>query len=494
MNRPDRDTTHRSSRRTTLVWMTLLSAIVATLLPSAAHAETLLRVGTLAFRPTAETIARWQPTADHLARALPGLRFEIVPMDYTALERAVEQRHVDLVLTNPSHFIVLRHHFQASPIATLIVREHDQAVEAFGGVIVVRADDEALQHVADLRGLAIASPLESSLGGYQAQAIELVNAGIDPREDVSMRFTEMPHDRALEALLSGEVRAAFVRTGLIEALIAEGRLDSQAIRILNRQNLPNFPFALSTRLYPEWPFAGLPGIGKDLARQLAITLMSITADNEAARKGDYVGWTVPADYEPVRRLLEHLGLPPYSVAAGSPGGRNHPPTSIPLSLLSALALAMLVGWTGLLWTWRGRTRLRQDVRELENDLRHSEHQFSMLAAALNGIPYRCRVDDEWSMIRIGQACEQLTGYPADHFVDGRMVFVDLIHPDDAARVTAAVYSAVARDEDFVLEYRIRHADGGWRRIRDAGQPGGDTRGNRWIDGVLGEIGHATVVN
>ena len=52
----------------------------------------------------------------------------------------------------------------------------------------------------------------------------------------------------------------------------EGRLDIKELKILNRQDIPDFPLLVSTRLYPEWPFAAMPHIDENLARHVAATL------------------------------------------------------------------------------------------------------------------------------------------------------------------------------------------------------------------------------
>jgi PAS domain S-box-containing protein len=64
-------------------------------------------------------------------------------------------------------------------------------------------------------------------------------------------------------------------------------------------------------------------------------------------------------------------------------------------------------------------------------------------------------------------------------------------PDDLPTFAAAVRDAVSSGQPFELEYRVRHADGTIRWIRDRGQPHRDhVDGEMWIDGVLFDItGH-----
>ena len=61
-----------------------------------------------------------------------------------------------------------------------------------------------------------------------------------------------------------------------------------------------------------------------------------------------------------------------------------------------------------------------------------------------GAVYRCEVDDDWTMLGIGDDIETITGYPASDFIAsaGRS-FSSIIHPDDRERVHRECSVAVA---------------------------------------------------
>ena len=196
-------------------------------------------LGVLAFRPKAETLARWQPLVDYLNQQALGRRFVLDALAYPELEAAVHERSVGVVLTQPAHYILLAHQAGLySPLATLIERDHGQVLSEFGGVIVVPAARSELQSLADLRGRRIAVSRKASLGGYLAQARELKGIGIDPARDLQVLEFGMPHDRALREMLAGQADAAFVRTGVLEAMQQEGQLDPVQIRVLKIPGVP----------------------------------------------------------------------------------------------------------------------------------------------------------------------------------------------------------------------------------------------------------------
>jgi len=75
--------------------------------------------------------------------------------------------------------------------------------------------------------------------------------------------------------------------------------------------------------------------------------------------------------------------------------------------------------------------------------------------------------DELRTVFISDNVEAVTGHPPARYVDDRGFGSAQIHPDDRERYFTAINSLPAKDaEELVVEYRTRHADGGWRWIRD----------------------------
>jgi diguanylate cyclase (GGDEF)-like protein/PAS domain S-box-containing protein len=69
-----------------------------------------------------------------------------------------------------------------------------------------------------------------------------------------------------------------------------------------------FPFLLSTRLYPEWPIAKLMKTPSDLATKIAVALMSMDRSDPAAIASESGGWTYPMNYQIVHDLMMELNL------------------------------------------------------------------------------------------------------------------------------------------------------------------------------------------
>lgn len=294
------------------MYLRVAVVFVVALAAGIAHAVAPASIGILGFRPAADELQRWQPLIDYLNTKTSGYRFRAEVLGYGALEAAIAGRKVDFVLTNPGHYVRMTHrHGMSSPLATLVPIESGQALSRFGGVVFARADQTALQHLTDLRGRTVAATSKGSLGGFQAQAMTLLGLGIRIPGDARLVETDMPHDNVVAAVLDGRADAGFVRTGVLEAMSREGKLEARRIRVLDAREVPDFPFLLSTNLYPEWPFAAMPGVEDDLARQVTAALLALPHDGTLARRIGVHGFNIPADYEVVRATLEALRLPPF---------------------------------------------------------------------------------------------------------------------------------------------------------------------------------------
>jgi signal transduction histidine kinase len=182
-----------------------------------------------------------------------------------------------------------------------------------GGVMITRADRHDIRSLADLAGQRIAAVSVESFGGYQMQALEFLESGIRLPTGDRLRFTGVPHDQVIKLVLAAEVDAGFIRSGTLESLAQEGKLDLKQVKIINRQNLPSFPYAVSTRLYPEWPVAVMPQVDKQVASRLAAALFLMPPSIFEKSDATIHGFTVPANYGGVENVLRRLRLPPFDI-------------------------------------------------------------------------------------------------------------------------------------------------------------------------------------
>ena len=349
-----------------------------------AHAEGTIKLAVLAFRPAAEMQARWQPLADYLNRVIPEHRFALQVYKYPDLEGAIAARQVDFVLTQPSHYVLMTYrNGLSSPLVTLVENEGGHALSMFGGVIFTQAGRADITTLADIKGKTIAASAINSLGSYQMQAHELQHAGVKLPQNAHVIETGQPQDQAVHAVLEGRADVGFVRTGVIEAMVREGKLEASALKIVNPQTLKNFPYWLSTPLYPEWAFAAMPDIEGALARRVAAALLELPHREEVARAIGIEGFTIPADYHPVDDLLRELRLPPFDAmpdfSASDVWSRYRAWLAIGILLWSLTLLVV----TARLWLSNRRLKTkREELNQSMSRLANSEAQQRAILHAL----------------------------------------------------------------------------------------------------------------
>ena len=123
----------------------------------------------------------------------------------------------------------------------------------------------------------------------------------------------------------------------------------------------------------------------------------------------------------------------------------------------------------------------------EEALRASEEKFRLLAENIPGVVYLCLNDQRHTMLYLNEEVEVITGYPKGDFLQDRISFVKLYHPEDADWIPLEVERALAKRKPFHILYRIRHQSGEWRWIEEFGI--GVFRGedSAYIEGFLHDI-------
>lgn len=307
----------KSNCNTPTFWKLKLIFVLIVIASSftSAYAVQSVKIGVLAFRPKPQTLAQWQPLAIILKQAIPEYDFVVEAFTLPEIKSAVEHHQLDFVLTNPGHYVILAKRFGlSSPLATLVFDEGGQSCRVFGGVIFTRANEAKINLLADIENRTIAITGIESLGGYQMQAYEMKQSGFRMPQDSKLLITGMPQDKVVTAVLEGRADIGFLRTGVLEALVRERKLNMANIKIINRQNPLSFPMLVSTRLYPEWPFAALPHVNESLARHVAATLFLLENNSAATKSMGIHGFAIPEDYMPVADILRDLRMPPFESA------------------------------------------------------------------------------------------------------------------------------------------------------------------------------------
>ena len=334
----------------------------ASVLPS--HAQTsndnmVARIGVLAFRGAAPAQQQWQPLADYLSETVDGWHFEIVPLTLVSAPEEIKANGLEFLITNPGHYVTLAEQFGLSALAT---RERRTQVSGSGllryGTVIFSLKESGIQILDDLKGKQVAAVSLDAFGGFQLAWQEFISQGIDPFTDIkTLRFMGFPQDEIVFAVLRGDVEAGIVRSGLLENLDAEGRIDFSDFVVLQSNSQLAYPYMVSGRLYPEWPFTALPGIDKKLREAVTAALLESQRQTVSS---DYLLkdiWSAPLSYEDVRVLISAYRNRENAVSPWAESVRN-PLFYLYLAIASGIAFL-------LIWNVRQRALENQQLNAVE---------------------------------------------------------------------------------------------------------------------------------
>jgi signal transduction histidine kinase len=275
--------------------------------------EPVVKIGVLAKRGYEISHRKWDATARYLSKQILGHNFEIIPIDFKDIFETVAKEEVDFILANSGYYVVLESQYGAQRITTL-VNKHvtGLAQKEFGGVLFTHIDNkDRFNTIEDVRNTNLSAVNENSLGGWQMAWRELVEHDIDKDKDLASLHFVGTHDKVVYAVLNKEADIGTVRTDTLERMAMEEKIDLNKIHIIAPKSYDNFPFLISTRLYPEWPLAKLKHTSDELSKQVAIALMQMSSSCEAAVQANIDGWSTPLSYQPVHACFKVLEIPPY---------------------------------------------------------------------------------------------------------------------------------------------------------------------------------------
>jgi PAS domain S-box-containing protein len=137
----------------------------------------------------------------------------------------------------------------------------------------------------------------------------------------------------------------------------------------------------------------------------------------------------------------------------------------------------------------GTIRDITEQKQVETALKESEARLSTLMSNLPGMAYQCKNDEQWTMVFVNEACEQLTGYQPDQLINNKNIsYNDLIHPDDRVFVKQQVEEAFSTGDHFEIEYRIISASSEEKWVWERGvQTIPQNNGSKLIEGVIHDI-------
>ena len=88
---------------------------------------------------------------------------------------------------------------------------------------------------------------------------------------------------------------------------------------------------------------------------------------------------------------------------------------------------------------------------------------------MSGFLYRCRADENYTMLEMTDGIERVFGYRADEIIGNRTrSFTSIMCEEDVPIMDEVVGKALESRTDWMMEYRIRHSDGHFIWVTETG--------------------------
>lgn len=269
-----------------------------------------VNIGVLSHRGDEKTKELWYEMAEYLSDAIPTHHFSIVPLDFNELYQSIEEKLIDFLITDPMHYTSLEYLNGASRIATLSTFYENRYYDHYGSVIFTTKENSSIQTLEHIAHAKIGAVNANSFGGFVMAKKELNNPSY---LDATLFFET--HDDVVHAVLNKTIDVGIVRTSVLEQMHQEGILNLDEIHVLGAKSYPNFPFLLSTELYPEWPFVKLLYTQEELSN---LVLSALLKPSFSLNKIQKIKWKTPLDYTKVHLALKELHLFPYDTQTFTP--------------------------------------------------------------------------------------------------------------------------------------------------------------------------------
>lgn len=245
------------------------------------------------------------PTLAAMARAMPDRTVTGVRLSPDDPIADLMRLRPDILVAPASVYMELELNYGGHAIATRKTRWADNPSASVGAAVVVRADNNEIRTLADLRGRRMASGGADAVDGWLALAYELKERRLRPESyRAHTAFLNFPMPDVISAVLSGKVEAGVLSTCMLERAELAGLLKPGALRVVDEKTTQGFSCRHSTALYPDIVVAALPRTAPDVVKATTLALLSMPENADFA-------WQVATNFVSVNRLYKELHLGPW---------------------------------------------------------------------------------------------------------------------------------------------------------------------------------------
>lgn len=240
---------------------------------------------------------RHQLVMDYLTKTT-GLEIrQVFPDTFDEHMHMVGRGLIDITFSNPFIYVKIADRYGARAFARIV---EAGGQENFRGQIIVRADNQEIKTLADLKGKRLIAVDPTSAGGYLYPWGLILESGLRQEDFAEIAFAPGPggkQEKVVMAVYSGKYDVGLIREGTLE--VVKDKIDRNQIRVL-----------AYSHWYPGWVYAARRGFDRDKLAKIKEALLALDYENPEHRQIlDNAGFIkiIPAqdeDFDVVRRLGE----------------------------------------------------------------------------------------------------------------------------------------------------------------------------------------------
>ena len=192
------------------------------------------------------TIADFQPIFEAVTQSTK-LNFDIkVGQSYSSVMEAMCSDVIDIGWYGPASYVPIHERGCAELLAVDV--KGGESVYYSG---IYTRPDTGIKSLADLKGRTLALGDPNSASSFMAPVLMVVQAGVDPVNDIATVRLTGSHSNSLQALEQGQVDASGASISSLNKAIEQGAVSADKILVLGKMALPNPPLAMNTGLPDE---------------------------------------------------------------------------------------------------------------------------------------------------------------------------------------------------------------------------------------------------
>lgn len=288
-------------RRVVASCMTLLLFSLGT----ASFASAEVKIGINAPRGELKALKDWGALGTYLEQEL-GDKVTLIPNKVASLLKLMDKNELDFILANPVQTIIMTEEYGTTALATMNKKNGPQ----FAGVIIAKKG-AGITKAADLKGKKVMSLSSSAAAAYVFQTYYLIQQGIDPRKDCAAFVQGKKLDDLVLAVQAGVMDAAFIKTGVLEAMANEGKISMDDFVVIDERQDPGFTQRHTTPLYPNWYFSATKKADATMSSKAKAALLKLSDDNAASKDAQIKGFVEALPLDDLKAALKTLQLRPY---------------------------------------------------------------------------------------------------------------------------------------------------------------------------------------